>query len=170
MPKLTATSGIDIEDGTYEATLLDIQVAQPTEKSPNQNEWLKWIFQVYDGSQDGVEMMVGSSFSFSTKSKARGWVEALLARKMERDEEIDTDTLCPKECQVTVKLDLDSGFKKIIDVMAPRKRPTPGRPAQGQAPARTQAQAPARPRPAAPPAPAQGVDGVEVGDEEDIPF
>ena len=170
MPKLTATAGLDIDDGTYEATLLDIQVAQPTEKSPNQNEWLKWIFQVYDGSQDGVEMMVGSSFSFSTKSKARGWVEALLARKMERDEEIDTDTLCPKECQVTVKKDLDSGFTKIIDVMAPRKRPAPQRPAQAQG-AAPRPKTP--PRPAPTPAPANGVDGVEIGDDpsdDDIPF
>jgi hypothetical protein len=161
MPKLTASSGIDIDDGTYEATLLEITLEDPTDNSPKQEQWLKWIFQVYNGSEDGVEMAVGSSQKFGTKAKARGWVEAILARKLAPGEEFDTDTFCPKDCQVTLKKDLESGFTKIIDVMAPRRRPQPARPAASST------KTPPRPRPA--PAAAAADAGVPV-DDDDLPF
>jgi hypothetical protein len=177
MPKLTATAGIDIDDGVYPATLLEIRVEDPTVNSPNQSQWLKWIFVVQDGSGDPPEMAAPSSYSFSPKSKARGWVEALLGRKLEQGEEIDTDTLCPMDCQVTIKNDMASGFARILDVMGQRRR------AQGQqraqAPQGQPAHRPAQtqrpqqqPRPAQqrPPAPQRAL-GVVVDDaEDDIPY
>jgi len=168
MPKLKATAGIDIDDGVYPATLVEVRVEDPTVNSPNQSQWLKWIFIVQDGSGDPPEMSVPSSYNFTPKSKARGWVESLLGRKMDLDEEIDTDTLCPRDCQVTIKNDATSGFARIVDVMGQRRQRSQGQQArpqgQGARPAPARQQAPGR-------APQQPqLDGVEVGDDDDMPF
>jgi hypothetical protein len=128
MAKLTATQGMQIDDGSYEATLLSIEECEPTPNSPNQNPWLKWIFHVYI-SEDGTELSAASSMAFGPKAKARGWMEALLGRKLAPGEEIDTETICPRDCQVVIKNDATSGFARIEDVMAPRRRP-PVKPAK----------------------------------------
>lgn len=129
MAKLTASTGsIQIDDGVYDATLLGIDIQEPTAKSPNQNPWLKWTFHVYD-SEEGQEMTAASSTAFGPKAKARGWVEALLARQLTPGEEIDTDTIAPRDGQVVVKNDPESGFARIVDVMGVRRRPPTRKPA-----------------------------------------
>lgn len=129
MPKLTAGTGsIQIDDGVYDATLLSIEQCEPTAKSPNQNPWLKWTFHVYD-SEEGQELTAASSTAFGPKAKARQWIEALLGKKLDAGEEIDTEGLCPKDCQVVIKNDPDSGFARIQDVMGQRRRPPLKKPA-----------------------------------------
>ena len=134
MAKLkVGTGGVDIPDGAFEATLLDLEICEPTENSKNQKPWLKWTFTVYDGSPEGQEMTAASSTALGPKAKARPWVEALMNRRLEPGEEIDTEGLCPKDCQVVVKNDADTGFAKITDVLPPRpRRPAgPGAPKDG---------------------------------------
>ena len=127
MAKLTATTGaIQIDDGVYDATLLSIDLAQATAKSPNQNPFLKWIFHVYD-SEEGQELSAASSLSFGPKAKAREWVEAIEGKKLQPGEEIDTETFCPKECQVVIKNDPDSGFARVDKVLGIRRRQAPKR-------------------------------------------
>jgi hypothetical protein len=121
MAKLTVSQGIDISDGAYEGTLLGIELCQPTEKSPNQKSWLKWTFSVYDGAEE-KEMTAASSCALGPKAKANGWITALLGRRLEPGEEIDTDQLAPKDCLLVIKNDPDNGFAKIVDVMPPRPR------------------------------------------------
>lgn len=122
MAKLTAgAGGIIIDDGVYDATLLSIEETAATPNSPNKNPWFKWLFQVYD-SDEGQEMSAASSMAFGSKTKARKWVEALLGKKLELGEEIETDTLCPKDCQVVVKNNPDSGFARIEDVLGQRRQ------------------------------------------------
>jgi len=126
MPKLIATAGgVQMDDGTYEATVLEIVLSNPTVNSPNNKQWYKWIFHVYD-SDAGQELAAGSSLNFGPTAKTRQWIEALLARKLEVGEAIDPETLCPKDCQVVVKHD-ESGFVRITDVLPVRKRPVPQR-------------------------------------------
>ena len=128
MPKLSATAGgIQIDDGTYDASLLSIELTDAAPNSPYQERWLKWLFHVY-ATEEGIEMTAASSTKFGPKAKARGWIEALLSRKLAPGEEIDTDTLSPKDCQVTIKKDPESGFARIVDVMAQRRRPPVRRP------------------------------------------
>jgi len=126
MAKLTAGTGSAvIDDGVYDATLMSIEEQDPQAPSPripDPKPWLKWFFHVYD-TEDGQELTAVSSINFSPKAKPRKWVEAILARKLDPGEEIDTDTLCPKDCQVVVKNDPDSGFARIEDVMGVRRRP-----------------------------------------------
>ena len=121
MAKLMVSQGIDITDGAYEATLLGIELCQPTEKSPNQKPWLKWTFSVYDGAEE-KEMTAVSSCALGPKAKARGWVEALVGRRLEPGEEIDTDTLSPKDCLLVIKNDPETQFARVQDVMPPRPR------------------------------------------------
>jgi hypothetical protein len=129
MAKLTVgTGGVDIADGAYEATLLDLEICEPTSNSPNKKPWLKWGFTVYDGSPEGQEMTAASSTALSPKAKARPWVEALLNRRLEPGEEIDTEGLCPKDCQVVIKNDPETGFARITDVLPARPRRSAGRP------------------------------------------
>jgi hypothetical protein len=128
MPKLTAsTGGIKIDDGVYDATLLDIEVRQATANSPNKDPFLMWTFHVYD-TEEGQEMKQSTSSAFTPKTNARKWAEALIGRKYEVGEECDTDTLCPKDCQVLVSNDNDKGFAKIINVLAAKKRFGPKKP------------------------------------------
>jgi hypothetical protein len=121
MPTLKATSGgADIQDGSYDATLLSIELMDATPNSPNQDQWLKWTFHVYD-SEEGVELTAGSSQRFGPKAKARLWVEALLGRKLDEGEEVEMATLAPRDCQTVVKRD-DKGFARITEVLPVRRR------------------------------------------------
>lgn len=130
MAKLQAGSGgVDLPDGVFEALLLHVEVCEPSEKSPNQKPWLKWAFTVYDGSPDGQELTAASSMALGPKAKARPWVEALLGRRLEPKEEIDTDDLSMLECQLVCKKDQETGFIRVQDVLGPRKRPAQQTPA-----------------------------------------
>jgi hypothetical protein len=74
-------------------------------------------------------MTAASSTALGPKAKARPWVEAILNRRLEPHEELDTETLYPKDCQVVVKNDPETGFARITDVLPPRpRRPLPGGP------------------------------------------
>jgi hypothetical protein len=100
--------------------LLSIAETDPTPNSPNQEKWLKWTFQVYS-SDEGVELTAGSSVRFGPKAKARLWVEALLGRKLDTDETIDTDKLAPRDCEVVVRRD-EKNFARISEVLPVRRR------------------------------------------------
>jgi hypothetical protein len=131
MAKLPVTSGIDIADGAYEATCLGVEQCEPTDKSLNRKPWLKWTFSAYDGTEE-KELTAASSCALGPKSKARPWVEALLGRRLEPGETIDTDQLAPKECQVVIRNDPETGFAKIVDVLPPRpRRQTVSQPSNG---------------------------------------
>ena len=122
MAKLNVSAGgVDIADGAYEATLMELEVCEPTDRSPNKKPWLKWHFTVFDGSED-QELTGASSTALGPKSKARPWLEAILGRRLEPGEEIDTDTVCPKDCQVVLKNDPERGFTQVADVLPPRPR------------------------------------------------
>jgi len=134
MPKLTATrGGIDIDDGTYSATVLGIEETEPTPNSPSDKNWLKWVFSVDDGSTEGVEMSAASSMKFGPKSKARMWAEALMGRKLQEGEDFDTDSILPRDCVVVIRRD-EKDFAKITDVLPAPKARTVQRPAKQVAP------------------------------------
>jgi len=124
MAELTATQGgADIENGTYPATLLGISVEAPTAKSPNQKEWLKWLFVIDDASPEGVEMTAPSSMRLTAKSKTRAWVEAVLGRQLANGETITLEDIKALDCFVLVTHD-ETGFARIETVMPLPKRNT----------------------------------------------
>ncbi len=114
-------SAMNLADGIYPSTLLAIDEQAPVPGGPSADPWLKWRFLVYDGSEDGCELTAASSCRSGPKSKARGWVEAVLGRRLAVGEELDTERICPAPCQVLLKKDVSSGFMRIEDVLgAPR--------------------------------------------------
>lgn len=118
MPTLKAHNGIPpIEDGTCEATLMDVEEREATPNSPNQDPWLLWTFVVDDGSTSGLELTASSSMRFGPKSKARGWAEVLLGRKIVDDEEVVLERMLPKDCLVVVR-HRDNGYPFVSDVLS----------------------------------------------------
>jgi hypothetical protein len=115
--------GTEIPDGVYEALLQRVEPQEPTPNSPNPKPWLKWIFTIYDGSDEGQDLTAASSVSLNPKSKAYGWVQAVLQRRLEPGEQVDTDALAQRECQVILKKDQESGFVRVQDVLSPRRAP-----------------------------------------------
>lgn len=122
--KLTATSGgIDIADGVYPATLMSIEEQAASEGHEDWGPQLKWIFHVYD-TDEGQEIPTWSSMRFGPKAKARKWLQTIAGKQFAPGEEVEPATLCPADCQVIIKKDPESGFSKIMDVLAARKHPT----------------------------------------------
>jgi hypothetical protein len=48
-------------------------------------------------------------------------MHAALGRSIEPGEEIDPEKICPLPCRVLVKLDPESGFSRIEDVLQAKK-------------------------------------------------
>lgn len=120
---MRATAGsIDAEDGVYPATWLSIEIVENPESQFDQKEYLRWKFHVYH-NEEGSELTANSSMAFGPKAKGRKWMEAILRRPIETGEEIDPEEHAPKDCQVVIKKDPESGFVRINDVLPERKHP-----------------------------------------------
>jgi hypothetical protein len=81
----TTTGGVDIPDGAYLATEIKIEKQAATANSPDDSDWLKWYFTVYNCAE-GTEMTATSSMRFGPQSKTRQWAEALEGKKFAPDE------------------------------------------------------------------------------------
>jgi len=122
MAELTATQGgAEIQDGTYSATLLGVTTQEPTAKSPNEKQWLKWFFLVDDGSETGVELSATSSYKCTSKSKPRAWIEAVLGRQLKNGETVTLEDLKALDCFVHIIHD-EKDYAKIESVMPLPKR------------------------------------------------
>lgn len=120
--KLKASSGIDIPDGVYPATLLGVAERENRDSKFDQKSYLQWKFCVYEDDGLDHEMTANSSLAFGQKAKARKWIETIVGRRLTDGEEVDLDEICPIDCQVAIKKDLDSGFCRIEDVLGPKKK------------------------------------------------
>jgi hypothetical protein len=108
-----------VEDGTYPATLTNV------ENFEYQDGFLRrWTFALDAVDSDGNPATVDavSSTALGPKSKAFGWIAALLGRTPEKGEEIRRSMLVGRSCLVTVVLNAD-GYSKIEAVVAALKRP-----------------------------------------------
>lgn len=106
--------GPEVEDGTYEAVLKDIEVGTaPADK----RKYLIWKFDVtYQG--DVIELTGGSSPAFTPKSKATEWATTLFARPLEKGEDLTVDMFRGKRCRVLVMTNEASGWPRVEKVMA----------------------------------------------------
>jgi hypothetical protein len=101
-----------------------------------------------------------SSTALGPRSKAYGWIEALLGRKLEKGESITRSQLLNKTCLVKVEQN-DDGYSKITAVFpAPRAR-------GGTSPA---SQAAAGTFPDSPPARLEPLRTGTAVDVDDLPF
>ncbi len=114
--KVIKTEGIQMDDGVYDAVLDDINQMPPTEAG--KKPYYRWEFRVEHADYpDGARLNGYSSMSFAAKSKGLGWFQAVLARKLEMGEEIDTSSVLPARCRVVTKNNEDTGFVVITDVL-----------------------------------------------------
>jgi hypothetical protein len=130
MAILTVTPGINIEDGMYDAVFLGLEVCEPTEKSQNKKAWLKWMFSVFDGVEE-KDITAASSCALGPKAKGRPWVEALVGRRLEPGEQLNTDTdiPAPTDCRLVIRNDAETGFARVMDVLPARPQRQATKPA-----------------------------------------
>jgi len=163
---MTMTVGVvaTIDDGTYAANLIALEdfVFGEGNEAKTLRRW-KFGLDALDSEGNPAEIDGVSSLALGPKSKAYGWVTALMGRPLVEAEEITRSMLINRECLVEVYQ--KEGYSKIRNVVAaPRKR------AAGTSPAGipvVEAMAPvAETFPDSPPA------RLEAGalDVDDIPF
>ena len=118
---------VHIEEGIYEAKFKGIEQRE-VETEQGKREVFVWTFEV-DTGEETVEIQGMTSTKISTgrnPSKAYNWLSAIMGRKLEPDEEIDTDELVGKECVVIVedKKVGDLTVSRVTDVKKARPRKT----------------------------------------------
>jgi len=116
-----------VPDGTYPATLIGLEdFDAPDFNNPEDTKTLRrWTFGL-DGEVDPdgnpAEIDGVSSTALGPRSKAYGWLEALLGRKLEKGESVTRSSLLNKPCLVRVEAN-DDGYSKIAAVVpAPKAR------------------------------------------------
>ncbi len=116
------TAPNNVPDGVYGATLMTIEQREPGENSLTQKPYLRWTFEVYtEEDPDGIELVKNTSQSFGPKSNARKFVQSLLGRQIQPGEQINMADYLPLDCQVVVKIDQESGYSRIEDVLGAKK-------------------------------------------------
>lgn len=117
MPVLAPTEYELLEDGVYEAKLKSVEAYVTQE----QKHRLRWRFDAK--TEEGVsEVSDTTSLAFSSRSKARPWVEGLIGRTLAADERIDTDDLIGRRCRLVLSIrKTDVGDFQNIDKILPAK-------------------------------------------------
>lgn len=154
-----------VADGTYPATLIGLEDFEaPDFNNPEDTKTLRrWTFGL-DGEVDvdgnPAEIDGVSSTALGPRSKAYGWIEALLGRKLEKGETVTRSQLLNQNCLVKVEQNAD-GYSKIVAVLPPLKA------RGGTSPA---SQRPAVTYPDSPPARLEPQRTGTAVDVDDIPF
>ena len=127
---------VHIDEGIYDAALMklemmkDVSVVDPKTNETKVIDMLKWTFMVRvdsSGEEEDVELQATSSYKFTSNSKAFGWAEKLLSRKIKVGEQFKPSDLTGKSCQVVVEDDerefnnKKTIVSKITKVMPPKK-------------------------------------------------
>jgi len=105
----------EIEDGMYEAKLVEIEETT----LPEWGERWRWWFEVETEDEETVKVAGLTSRKFSDRSKAYKWFSALTGREPEIGEEVDLDEAVGNECLVEVKNKPGQGgavFPNVVDV------------------------------------------------------
>jgi hypothetical protein len=127
MPIFKATAGgLAIPDGMYAATAMGVEDREPGPNSQTTEPWWCWNLILQSGPKRGAEISAGSSQRTGPGSKSRRWVEALLGRELEEDEEFELDSIFPRDCQVLVRKNA-RGFASVQDIL-PVQADTPSAP------------------------------------------
>jgi hypothetical protein len=111
-----------VPDGAYPASVLSIEQQAPSDHSPTENPYLRWTFKLsVDGEMS--QLVKNTSLNFGPRSNARRLVESLLGRAMKPGETINMADYLPMDCQVVVKIDPESGYSRIVDVLRAKTKP-----------------------------------------------
>lgn len=114
-----------MEPGAYRAQLKKVEEAEGSNFDTGEPEkYRRWTFEIVEEGYEGTELLASSTMAFGPQSKARGWVEALVGRKIERGEKISKDELIGKEVDLGILLkETDRGtFPRVNSVNPVRKK------------------------------------------------
>lgn len=144
---MTIGGGYTVEPGTYEATLIGLEDFQYDDGEGNKTlrRWTFGLENEIDPEGKPVTIDGVSSTATGPKSKAFGWLTALLNRAPVTGETFTPSMLVGRGCMVTIELNAE-GYSKVAAVVPqPRRRPAAavapepefvGAPAATAAPAR----------------------------------
>ena len=105
-----------LPSGSYDAVVGDVEEAES-----NGTYW-KWSFEVvHDGETRHVT--AASSRNFGRRAKARGWVEAILGRQLDRGDEFTSDTIAGKSCVLEIGTDDTGEYNRVKDVLHGAPKP-----------------------------------------------
>jgi len=113
-----------LEPGVYRAKLKTIEEAERSNYDTGEPEACRdWTFEVVEEGFEGTSLKGRTSMAFGPRSKAREWVEGLLARKI-AGEKLGLDDLLGKECDLSiVHRETDRGtFANISSVNPVRQK------------------------------------------------
>jgi hypothetical protein len=116
---------VTLDPGVYRAKLKTIEEAERSNFDTGEPESCRdWMFEVVEEGFEGTSLKGRTSMSFAPRSKAREWVEGLLARKISTGEKLGLEELLGKECDLSiVHKDTDRGtFANISSVNPVRKK------------------------------------------------
>ena len=120
---MTIGGGIEVEPGTYLATLTDLTdfTYDDAEGSKTLRRWTFAADDWVDAAGNHITLDGVSSLATGPKSKAYGWTAALLGRTPVTGETLRKSDLVGRDAMVTVILN-DDGFSKIATVVPAPKR------------------------------------------------
>ena len=111
LPKASNSSGAAIPVGLYLVTLKHMEMEHREDGPYGPQDRVKWIFtidEVLDADDDdaldkvGEELWSFTNSSMHVKATMRGYVEALLGRAVDEDEEVSTADLLGKRAKASV--------------------------------------------------------------------
>jgi hypothetical protein len=106
---------VRLEEGIYPAKLVDIE-----KREAGGREFFLWSFEIiYDGKPVIVNGMTSTKVSAGARpSKAYNWLCAVIGRKIDVNEEIDTEALKGKEVMVVIenRQFRDTEISRVTDV------------------------------------------------------
>jgi hypothetical protein len=106
---------VRLDEGVYPAKFVDVE-----KREANGREFFVWSFEVvYDGKPVVLNGMTSTKITAGARpSKAYNWLCAIAGKKIDVDEEIDTDALKGREVMVVVenRQFRDTEFSRVTDV------------------------------------------------------
>jgi hypothetical protein len=116
MPTAEVTDYQTVPAGVYAAVLKEVE--EKVSQAAGDLYW-RWTFEVLKGPCAGAAIRANSSPKLSPKSKARGWAEAIIGRKLTTGERLDTEELINRNCQLVVKTQDRDGatFNDVSEVL-----------------------------------------------------
>jgi hypothetical protein len=108
-------NAVRLDEGVYPAKFVDVE-----KREANGREFFLWSFEVvYDGKPVTVNGMTSTKITAGARpSKAYNWLCAIAGRKIDVNEEVDTDALKGREVMVVIenRQFRDTEISRVTDV------------------------------------------------------
>lgn len=122
MTKFRAPDYTPVPSGTYAAWFESAE-----ERESERGGYVRWGWRIADGEFAGQMVFGNTSMNFGPQAKSRRWLEAILARRIEPDEEVNPDYLTGEIHLIRVENTAPGSqgrvLGKVADVLGPVNTP-----------------------------------------------